>query len=155
MWIRRRVTWVFCWSWPWCGRVWEQGLDSQAKSWGLTFPRAVSLCSSPSQSPGAPVSPPVFLRLAPAVVPGTSHSRREGPARSWDHVQGRAGGGDPGGAPRQHPQPPISSSVSVSSHRYVPEFGFFIFKVNRPMHFLSQGISGSIQPRLGKDGNQG
>ena len=24
--------------------------------------------------------------------------------------------------------PPISSSVSVSSHRYVPEFGFFIFK---------------------------
>lgn len=112
MWIRRWVTWVFCWSWPWCGRVWEQGLDSQAKSWGLTFPRAVSLCSSPSRSPGAPVSPPVFLRLAPAVVPGTSHSRREGPARSWDHVQGRAGGGDPGGAPRQHPQPPISSSVS-------------------------------------------
>ena len=28
------------------------------------------------------------------------------------------------------------------------------FKVNRPVHFPSQGISGSIQLRLGKDGNQ-
>lgn len=28
------------------------------------------------------------------------------------------------------------------------------FKVNRPVHFPPQGISGSIQLRLGKDGNQ-
>lgn len=33
-------------------------------------------------------------------------------------------------------------------------FGFFIFKVNRPVHFLFQRISGSIQPRLRKDGKQ-
>lgn len=33
-------------------------------------------------------------------------------------------------------------------------FGFFIFKVTRPGHFLFQRISGSIQPRLRKDGKQ-
>lgn len=91
----------------------REGLDSQAKSWGLTFPRAVCLCSSPSRSPGPPVSPPVFLRLAPAAVPGTGHLRREGPACSWDHIQGGAGVGGPREAPRQRPRTPlISSSVS-------------------------------------------
>lgn len=94
LWIRHKVTWVFCQSWLLRGQVWGQGL---AEAWDLTIPLCpLSPCSShPLAIPGALGQPtegalrPMFLLLyqAPA-SPGESAL----PAFQ-DHVQGGAGVG--------------------------------------------------------------
>lgn len=85
------------------------GAGQSGQELGSDLPQSSLSLQPLSRSLGSLVSPPMFLRLAPAVVPGTGHPRREGPAHSWDHVRDGAGGGDPGGAPHS---PIISSTVS-------------------------------------------
>ena len=64
--------------WPGLGA----GARQLGQELGSDLPQGGLSLQLPLPIPGTPVSPPVFLRLAPAAVPGTSHSRREGSAHS-------------------------------------------------------------------------